>query len=275
MDNKWTQEQIFEDDNIKKEYGVGYTFKKSKIKITGRKSRKFGFVFFIFFVALLALIGNLAGNIVTASKNSSSSIKLAERDYYAISVANYISVQLASQLANEIRTMGGAGYIYPKQNAYYVLTSIYDKKDDALAVSAKLKDAGYKPEVLEFKANEKKYNYNLNDNDKQVLNNLISVFDESYKTLSNISYSFDKKEETLSSCKQKVLDLIDKYDDVYENYISTFNETDLNDFDKLTKNLHNIFESLDKLTEPAVTETEFTYCVKYSCISIAMARLLL
>lgn len=276
MDDRWTQEQIFEvESNVKnKTYGVGYIFKKSKVSLRRRGSKKFVIVVFVMSVLLFAFIGNLVGNIkVNALSKNAEIFSLPAHTYFAVSLSNHISVDLASQVANTMQSLGGAGYIFTSKNLYYVITSLYNSEQEAQSVCVKLKKNEYNPEVIKFDCKKKDFSIELSQEDSLIFEKSLKVFDDVQKILMDLSFSYDSKNKSFSQCRIQLLELYEHYETLYKGFLQIFEQTQKQEIISFTKFFKCIISNLENINDMALSENKFAHALKYAIVSMACARM--
>lgn len=88
-------------------------------------------------IAVCVLLASVLSSAITVSGTSSNS-SYDGFEIYAISVGSYTSKQAAQATEEDVMQRGGAGYIYKKNELYYVLVSAYERENDAKLVKENL-----------------------------------------------------------------------------------------------------------------------------------------
>ncbi len=88
-------------------------------------------------IAVCVLLASILSSAITVSSSASSS-SYDGFEIYAISLGSYTSKQAAQATEEDVMQRGGAGYIYNKNEIYYVLASAYERENDAKLVKENL-----------------------------------------------------------------------------------------------------------------------------------------
>ena len=270
-ENKWLEEQIFVGDA--ENYGVAYKFKKSKIPFGKKRNLIFPIMFILFFVSICAMGSGIASGVVRVnSSTQNSALTLSNANYYAVSTGSFSSVELASEVATKIKSIGGAGYVYNHGGEYNVLMYIYATREDAITVSGKVSEQGFTTSVLAFNCEAKTYNYNLSADDQTTFKNAINSFDDIYVKLYNISNNYDKKLATISASRLELVGVQKEFERMYTKFIATFSNSSDENIIKLIRKLDIVSSELDLLVDPLMLDSNFTSLIKHSCINLIVAR---
>lgn len=88
-------------------------------------------------IAVCVLLASVLSSVITVSGLTSTS-SYDGFEIYAISLGSYTSKQAAEATEEDVMQRGGAGYIYKKNEIYYVLASAYERENDAKLVKENL-----------------------------------------------------------------------------------------------------------------------------------------
>jgi len=271
MDNKWSQEQIFEGDA--EVYGVAYKFKQSKIPFGKKRKVFFPIVFVVLFVALCAMGSGLINGVVQVSSSiSPNAISLSNMNYYAVNTGSFSSVELASEVATKIKNLGGAGYVYKHNGEYNVLMYVYSSREDAISVSQKVTEQGFNPSILTLECGAKNYAYNLSSDDRQTFINAINSFDSIYSQLYKITNNYDSKQTTISASRLELITMQKDFERMYTKFLNTFSNTQDENIVKIIKKLDIVSGELEILVDPLMLDSNFASLMKHCCINLVIAR---
>lgn len=291
MSNKWTEEQIFEDDKQAREYGACYHFKKSNVKINGKKSVGFIFAMLVLSALCIYFTSSTIVRAVNASAQSGNEqmLQFSLSNYFLVSLANYISPEIATDISKDVRLKGGAGYIYAKNNEFYIIAAAYNTEQEAKSVQSKL-GSGYNAQIIEVSAPSISFNFALNteqgDNDynkdevdvvKINEENLLdiksveNVHQSAFDFLSNLSVSYDLKKSTMHECKLKALNYFSAFKSLHNKYLS-FAEN-IKELKSLTNSLNTLCSALEMASEVSLSEEDYSQTLKYSAILVVKSRI--
>ncbi|MGN1200679.1 MAG: hypothetical protein ACI4R8_00240 [Candidatus Caccovivens sp.] len=166
---------------------------------------------------------------------NSNSLSGEQQTIYAISMSSSKQKEDLSLQKNELQMQNGAGYIYKKDEKFYLLASVYANKSDAEKVKNNLKSSGVDCEILSIKLNSQKIEGNFSAEEKTVLSNCLKANFVAYESLYDIAISLDTKVFDLTKAKLEC-------NAVFSNHVST--KTNLETL--FSKDLNkSAFENLD------------------------------
>lgn len=270
--NDWSEEQIFE--GKAKEYNVAYRFNKSHVRLAGKKSILFTIIAVVFVVAIIFSVVNLVASIITVFnfEEDSATCLLSQHNYYALEVASYTSAEIATSESQNCKKMGGAGYIYNQNNTYSILASVYLSSEDASSVLSKVMDTYPNVKVITLSANEIKYDYEVSQEDKEVLQLTLNVFDDIVVKLYNLYSSYDLKEIEYTAARLSLIEIKREFDEKYGVYKNVFSSSDDEKISNLNHSLNLLGDELTKLVDISLEENNFSPVLKHSTLSIVFIR---
>ena len=267
--NKWEQEQIF--TGQADEYGVAYKFRKSSVRLKKNKN-----IFLIAIVlAFVSVVVYFSGGYVVNSVFNSTpqgTITAPAINYYALQSGEYETIEEATMYSQRVRELGGAGYVYKKELSYKVLVSVYENENNAKSVLEKISSSLPNAEVIVLKSPKIVMEYNLDDTDKKCLQDALNLFHSVFTKLYSISISYDLGDTTFAMAKLSMVELQKEFESVYVPYSSVFSNSRDVRIASLTFKLSVMQDELDKLADPMALEENFSINIKYSIISVCLAR---
>jgi len=172
----------------------------------------------------------------------SSQAKSGSFCIYALAFYKTTDESSTSELAKKIQTKNGAGYIYNKDNVYYILASAYESENDAKKVLEKNETDEFTGEIIKIEVKEINLNMTLSGKEKIALSNSLSIFKKVYASLYDLSVSLDTEVKNQTECKLAISDLKSNVSKVQADFDAHFNG-------KLDKNLLNIKLKLSDLSK--------------------------
>lgn len=215
-----------------------------------KKSKFYSFTITILMFVLMVVLADLFSSVITIGNFaflSTQGIKSNSFTIYALSIDKCSTLSQASQVSNEAKLRGGAGYIHSQDGLYYVLLSAYENQNDALKVQENLLENEQSSELITINITEIVIDLSLNANEKTSIQDALSSFKNAYKNLYDFSVSIDTGVKTLSEIKLAV-----------SSYLSDLNKTKTT-FETvfLNKITSEIFKLKLKLTELVMTVNSF------------------
>ena len=145
-----------------------------------RKRKKKNGTTFVIFASLLFLLIFFISAILVVSKRSN--VCFESRKLYAVYVDKNKNLNLLADMQSRVKSLGGAGVFFQKNNDYYLIASIYNDKGDAKEVLENLRKEFESADVLEIdcKSISKKIQNELKQN-----NEYFELFNFLYEFLLN------------------------------------------------------------------------------------------
>ena len=196
----------------------------------------------LFSTALTA--GNFTGLFSSASKISSYNI-------YAICMFQSSIQGSAEESSSQVKSQGGAGYIYNDSSVYYVLAGAYEQENVAELVKENLESSGYSPTIITIIVPEIDITSNLSANEKSALSSALNIFKSTYQNLYDLSISLDTSIKTETDCKLELNDISSSVNKVKTTFDATFSS-------KLTSSILNVKLKVDSLCEILTELIDYT-----------------
>ncbi len=144
---------------------------------------------------------------------------------YCVSTAKSQLESEAITLGKDNMKSGGAGYVWKKDNYFYVISSAYENKNDAMLVSASLENNKIQNEVFEIKFDGINMSSPINSPEaKSTFNAAINMFFSTYKDLFDISVCVDTKLYDETNAFLEINRIQAKADEIMKNFHLVFGE---------------------------------------------------
>lgn len=200
----------------------------------------------------------------------SNQAKSSAYNIYAIAFYKTTDESSTSGLAKKIQTKNGAGYVYKKDNVYYVLASAYESENDAKKVLEKNETDMLSGEIIKISVNEISLNMTLSGKEKIAISNSLGCFKDVYLNLYDLSVSLDTEVKNQTECKLAISNLKANLTKIQSDFDTHFNA-------KLDKNLLSIklkladlSTMLQDLLEQDSDGLSFSSKLKYDSIQAVM-----
>ena len=208
-------------------------------------------------------VGNLGAFIVYGD----TKITINEKKYYAVILGEYESKEEADRVALASTIQGASGYVW-QDSTYWVIGSVYSSRSDAEKVVGNLKESSYKSSIKEITTPKTTLNFDMYSNENMdIVNKAIEVFDDVYSQLYNSSIKFDKGETNnlaisseISSTRGEVKTLIVSVQNLLN--IAT------SDLKYVQKSLILLDELLDQTIIKTIDNSATSYSLKNSIASV-------
>lgn len=217
-------------------------------------------MFFILGVVCALLFSNF---IVPVSNQLSGQIKSPEFDIYFLSVNKSQLEASAKQLASDLQSQNGGGYVWKKDNYYYVITSAYANKNDAVLVQNDLKtNTNIESEIFSVHFNSISFDGSFDSESKKVLQKALNIFQSSFLTLFDIAISLDTEVYNEISSRLAVNSNHSTINSVVADFQTVFSGVE----NENIKNLENSLNKLQKISTNLCSGTTINKGQTYSSL---------
>lgn len=211
-------------------------------KISKKNGKFFAIVTLLVCFCLSLTLADLFSNVITikAFNNISTTGRQTEYSFYAISLFDGSSQATAKEQVSNVMKQGGAGFVWQKDNKFYVLASAYLEENDAKMVKNNLKESEIEASIVKIQIPEIAISGNFTSMENSSLTAALKAFKTAYEKLYDVSVSLDTKIKTESECKMEVADIKNNLSKTEVAFSSVFDS-------KLTTNLLQIKIALTSL----------------------------
>ncbi|MBE5757642.1 MAG: hypothetical protein E7345_01750 [Clostridiales bacterium] len=122
-------------------------------------------------------------------------IKISEKKHYAVTMGVYDTFEESRQVGLGLMIQGGSGYVWEKDNKFYVIGSIYSSIEDANKVIENIKNSNYDIDILDIKFSAINIKFDDYEN-KQVkeIEDALKLIDLIIEEVGSLAIRFDKSE---------------------------------------------------------------------------------
>ncbi|MBR4408086.1 MAG: hypothetical protein IKT27_07195 [Clostridia bacterium] len=204
-------------------------------KIRKKNGKIFAIVSLLVCFCLSLTLADLFSNVITikAFNNISTTGKQTGYNFYAISLFDASSESTAKEQVANVIKQGGAGFVWQKENKFYVLASAYLEENDAKMVKSNLEENGTSASVVKIHIPEIAISGTFSSLENTTLNSALKCFKTTYEKLYDTSVSLDTNLKTESESKLEVNEIKNDISKIEVAFSSVFDS-------KLTTNLLQI-----------------------------------
>lgn len=191
---------------------------------------------------------------------------------YCVSTAKSQLESEAVTLGKDNMKSGGGGYVWKKENYFYVISSAYENKNDAMLVSADLENNNVKNEVVEFQFDLINLSSPINSPEaKSTFNAAINMFISAYKDLFDISVCLDTNIYDETNAFLEINRIQAKADEIMKNFHLVFKDCSSAICDSLEKAIISTNEAISHLAdnkkefENQPLLSQIRYCYTKTC----------
>ena len=184
--------------------------------------------------------------------------------FYFLQADEFINYKDATNLAYELQSRQGAGYIY-YDGTYHVLISYYSTKEDAESVLQNIKNEYLNATIFNISTALFRENSIYTDEENKVIKNLILTNESLIEQSSSQILSYDKNEISSNVLQINMKRILDEYEKIFENFKNKLkNNKKYTIFLKKTTKIYENYKNLYELTKNNFQ----SYQLKYELIAI-------
>ena len=214
-----------------------------------KTSKFFVFVSFIFTLALTLVIADFCSNFITIKAFSNSNFSNGQNAYniYAIALNSATQKTSAMEYASTMQKQSAAGFVYEKDNKFYVIASAYSELNDANLVKNNLENEGLKPEVIKIEVPAITFESNHTAPEMNALVGAVTIYKTVFDNLYDISVALDTQVSTEAECFLFVSDVNNLVSKAKLNFEAQFNGNLSTDILYIKLSLQDLYKKVEDL----------------------------
>lgn len=243
----------------------------------------------IFFPLLITSLGiilcvTLSGIFFSLSKtkktaDSASTLTSISYNIYFLSLNKTNSYQEGAVIGKDMMSNGHSGYVWQKNDAYYVISSAYKNENDANLVKNQIEKNGASCEIIKQSFPSIKISSTYSNKEREIISTSLNSFYNAYNSLYDISISLENNLINETTASLNISSVLTNFNSTKNSFDILF-KGDENEFITLIKNyLLDASESLSLLysksfittTHPYLSLIKYRYCellhINYNLIS--------
>ena len=238
-------------------------------KFHKKNGKFFAIVTLVVCFCLSLTLADLFSNVITikAFNNISTTGRQAEYIVYGISLFDGATESTAKEQVPSIIKQGGAGYVWEKDNKFYVLASAYLEENDAKMVKTNLKEKEINASIIKIEIPSIAISGTFTSLENTTLTSALKIFKNTYEALYDVSVSLDTKIKTETQCKMEITDIKNNLSKTEVAFASVFDSKLTTSILEVKIALSSLLTLLEDLTKYDSTAQEpFTYKIKNTYI---------
>ncbi len=227
--------------------------------------KKFSILSLTIFVASILLCISFANLLSTALLSTSlfantNAVSGEKQTVYAISMAKAQNKDDFQPKICDLQSQNGAGYIFEKDETFFLIASVYANKSDAEKVKNNLKSSGTDSEILQIDLPYTKIEGNFSNDERNILLASLNSNYTTFSSLYDVAISLDTKIFDKTKAKLECNSIFSKHISTKTNFQTFFaKEMDEELFENLDKKLQKIENFLSILTIENFETTNQTF----------------
>ena len=197
-----------------------------------------------------------------------SVVSCDDQTVYAISMTSGTTEAELSSNKQELQAQNGAGYIYEKDDKFYLIASIYENFNDAELVKNNLQTSGVETEILTIVLEKSKVEGNFSADEKTILTNCLKSKIETFKNLYDVAISLDTNVFDKTKAKLECNTIYSENVSTKANFDTFFKQSNNTSLQSLQSTLtatnnclsNLISENYDTTTQTFSSLIKQTYC---------------
>ena len=186
--------------------------------------KKFSLIMFIVCVCLCISCGQLISTMILSTFGYTSTISVQPTTIYALSLQKNEHQSAVEDFKIQLQSQNGAGFVYEKDNCFYLISSLYENINDAELVKNNLKNNGVDSEILKITLESQTIEGNFSSDEKTVLNNAFKATYETYKKMYDLAISLDTNLIDKSKAKLNASEIYSNLVALKTNFETIFNQ---------------------------------------------------
>ena len=133
----------------------------------------------------------LSSFVLPASTQVAGQVKSNQFEIHFLALNKSTLSSSASTLAKDVQSLGGGGYVWKNGEYFYVVSSAYANKNDAVLVQNNLKSSSIDSEIFSVTFPSIVIEGGYDSESKKVLGKAVNIFETSYLALFDVAISLD------------------------------------------------------------------------------------
>lgn len=192
-------------------------------------------------IAVCVLLASVLSSAITVSGSTSTS-SYDGFEIYAISLGSYTSKQAAEATEEDVMQRGGAGYIYKKNEIYYVLASAYERENDAKLVKENLAASNKTCTIMKIEISAPDLSKTSSSSQAKSFLSALGEIKNSVLKLYDVSVALDTKTVDETKAKIQIIEIKGSLEKEFEKLSRGTNAVD----GIYYQTIKNTFASLEK-----------------------------
>ncbi len=185
---------------------------------------------------------------------------------YFISITKSQLENSAHSLASDYQKIGAGGYIWKNEGYYHVISSCYERENDAILVQNNIKvNHNLETKIFSLNFDSLSMTGEYSSEEKQVLSKALKSFYTTYQSLFDIAISLDTSVYNDISARLQVNSTYSTFNSILTNFNTLFNTNNEQHISILSKHLNKANEILETLCSGKLVNQTQTYSslIKY------------
>ena len=213
----------------------------------------------IFLVGCL-IIANYLSLLLVRTDSGAENVSSSPCELYMLTLAKSKVEKEAKMLASDYQNIGAGGYIWEQNDYYYVVSSVYNNKNDAVLVQNSVKaNQGFDSEIITVKFPSFSINGNFSADEKRVLDKALNCFYSYYLSIYDIAISLDTNVNNEVSAKLAVNNAHNTLNNVVDDFNTLFSSIKSDDLNELSAALSNSLKESQDLCLGTLVSPNQTY----------------
>ena len=196
-----------------------------KSKIFSKKS--FILILITTFLIICLLVANFLSAFLIKTESKTENVSSNSFDIYILTLAKSQVEKEAESLASDYQQIGAGGYIWKNDDYFYVVSSAYINKNDAVLVQNSVKvNQGLDSEIITVNFKSSTINGNFTSEEKKVLTKALNSFCDYYLKIYDIAISLDTAVYNEISARLAINSAHNNLNNIIDDYNTLFKDVD-------------------------------------------------
>ena len=240
-------------------------------KFSPKNSKKMMIIVaFLIFLVICTIIASFLSLLIVKTDSSAESVRSSSYEVYMLSLAKSQVEDEAKSRAGDFQKLGAGGFIWKQNDYYYVVSSVYQNKNDATLVQNSVKaNQGLDSEIITVSFKSVTLSGNFTSDEKKVLTKALGAIYEYYLNIYDCAIALDTNVYNEISARLAVNSAHNTLNGVIDNLSTLFPEP-AGAIKELSQTLEKALEESQKLCGGTLENQSQTYSslLKYRYTSV-------
>ena len=230
------------------------------------KKNIFVIIGLVAFVLILFCANLLSSFLVLQTEKSACNLSSNQLTYYAVTFDKALSQKGAQALAKDYQKLGAGGYSFAQGDYFYILSSCYLNKNDALLVQNSIKtNHNLETSIIEIKSPSINFSLTVDSEEKKVFQKALNSFENAFKLLFDIAISLDTLVYNEISARLAINSAFSTINTVVSDFNILFGDIEEENIKTLKTYLEDLLQTMQKLCGglPINEEQTLSSLIKY------------
>ena len=217
-------------------------------KILNQTKKNFLIFFSSLFFLFLLILAFLLSNLIVKTDSDTQEVYSPTFELYFLALSKSKLENESLTRSEDFQKIGAGGFVWKNEDYYYVVSSIYQNKNDAIKVQNSIKlNQNLDSEIFAVKFNSITLSGTFTNEEKKVLTKALQSSYDYYKEVFDIAISLDTNVYNEISARLAVNNAHSNFNCIYDDFNTLFSDSNIDIIKDLSNLLNQSIEISKKL----------------------------